>query len=293
MNIDVANVESSYYSTKYLLTVRVLAGISLASCVLVVVSFLSFSSLRKASGHYSLWVALSNILHCLCVIIDGGQGTILCSVTGFLRAYANFAMFVVSVLMASRMVSLLEPQRLPSRAFPSATPSTMYSYGGRLRISSYELLLVWVAPIPLACVPFLAGGGAGYGKPPDGQWCWLNSAGWSGQNRYLFLYYYVPFWLTVFYVCCIYGYIFIEGRKRIDKFVSASTRAVNSQLDASVVAARIERLINTLRWYPFNLVFVNIVPFIITIMVFWVEPNTTLLILRELCNSSCFWHELS
>lgn len=301
-NID--NIENTYYNNQYLLTVRVMSGISLACCLLVVISFCSFSSLRKASGHYSLWVALANILHCVCVIFDGASGTILCSVTGFVRVYANLAMFVVNILMANRMVALMTPQqqqqslRHRSQSQARSQSSSVFSYGGQLKVSLYEFLLVWAAPLTLTSVPFLIGHGVGYGKPEGGRYCWLNSAGWDKENRYLFLYYYIPLWVTMVYITAIYAYIFFEGKAKIAHFVALCERInrnndgrTNSGLDGCTVGLRIQKLINTLRWYPFNLLFVNVVRTVITIMVFYQRPPITLLIIRKyILGSYNVWH---
>lgn len=166
----------------YLLTIRIINGVSLAASLMVILSFLMFKPLRRASGHYSAWVAISNIINCFFVMLDGKVGTEQCMMSAFGRTYANFVSLAVAVVIADRIYWLVQ--------------GTGKS-GSSLRIGRKEFILVWVLPIFPSLIPFFFNA---YGKPPGGRWCWLN----QHANDELFLFYYGPLWMVIVYTFVIY-----------------------------------------------------------------------------------------
>lgn len=179
-------------NNEYLEYVRILNGISLAASLLVVLSFASFIELRRATGHYSLWVALANILNSFFVILDGKSGSTQCEVSAFGRTYANFATLAVSVTLANRLVQLFDVE----------------NQNRRITIGKREVFFVWVCPLIVSLVPFTINA---YGKPPGGRWCWLN----QHASIDFFLFYYAPLWLTLAYTLVVYSYIYSIGHAKV------------------------------------------------------------------------------
>lgn len=191
------------YEDHFLLMTRVLTGISGAACLLVVVSFASFPQLRWASGHYSLWVALANLINAACTFADGRRGSVQCEVTAWGRTFGGLAQVAVSVVIANRLLVLFashaegqdggagpgadgalerggESLGMRARRLLSQTRSLSLVRGvggrgraargrgrGQLNIGWRQFVAVWVLPLLLSLVPFVLNS---YGKPEGGQW---------------------------------------------------------------------------------------------------------------------------
>lgn len=232
---------------------------TMTACLLVVISFCSFRVLRSASGHYSVWVALANILNDAAVMTFAAADSPQCAAMGFLRTYAMFAAFAVSVVIATRVHMLFHGadtsplQQLVNEACAcvgfaplfgaGATTNSVVArqrrWGRGLRVSLEDVFFVWVAPAPLACIPLLFG--PYYGRSQGQQFCWLTTD--AQEVPYLYLYYFVPLWCTIAYTVFLYGSIVYWARRRM-------------KADADSPASRRTRaLLKKLVWYPFNLVF--------------------------------------
>ena len=172
------------YNENFDLSVRICCGISGLSCLFVIISFFKFESLRKASGHYSLWVALSNLLIAGFTFMDGHRGSLQCEISAFGRSYARFVSLSVSVVLAVRVRSLflstedaanrntrVSSIANASRFFRSLSNQSVSSVTNRkkknLAIGKDEVFCVWIFPFFLAWIPFLVNG---YGKPVGGKW---------------------------------------------------------------------------------------------------------------------------
>lgn len=134
----------------FLLTIRVLQGISVTACLAVVVSFVSFQEMRKASGHLSLWVALGNIISGAAKIMDGEIGTIQCSFSAFGRTFGSLVLITLCGVTAWRIDAL----------FNKGAPPNM-------SISRKEFVLIWVVPLFISIMPFFTDS---YGKQAGGKW---------------------------------------------------------------------------------------------------------------------------
>ena len=301
----------TYLFGSYNVIIRSLNGVGGGLSLLVVVSFVSFKNLRNASGHYSLWVALANILNAIFVMMDGKQGSLQCEFSGFGRTYANFVSLAVSIIIANRMYSLFQPPSNNSNTdnsnnpfihvfnkikqlFIHQAPSTQESsshismigsnefskkeiYRKQLRIGLIEFYICWLVPIIFTAIPWMQGQ-EDYGKPNNGEWCWINQTGWNNFH-YLFLFYYIPLWFTIIYTCYIYGHLYIQGYNRI---LMSNSNVVQGQ-----AVTRLHILINKLKWYPFNLTFCNLFPTLSKILKIGFNYNNYYLDIISKCNSGC------
>jgi len=225
-------------------------------CLLVVLSFTSFPVLRSASGYYSLWVALANFMKNAAVIMAGPSGSTQCAVSAFGRTYAQFASFAVSVIIAVRVYMLFHNtatsplQDALNRLCSSlglTLPSWVYlgddaagsKKAANLRVSLGDVFFVWMAPIPVAAIPFYFGNY--FGKSSGQLVCWITTDGLKVPGMTFF--YNVPLWSTIAYTVYMYVCIYLTAR--------AQLQVVEAEAEAG---RRMRSLVKKLVWYPFNLV---------------------------------------
>ena len=146
------------------------ASFSSTGCLLIILSYWLFPSLRVFSGHLSFYLAISGLGTAFCLCLYEGslkENGIICNIQGFGFIYfANVTIATASYI--SWVLYLVFIGNLGNNS--------------KVEISRGVTVAIWSAPLVLASIPLVTDN---YDEHAEVRICWIHSRGQDEQKAFL------------------------------------------------------------------------------------------------------------
>ena len=221
-----------YYCTAVEITVRSIASFSIVSSVFVLLLIFLLKRYKFTSQRLVLYLVLASFLDSIEIALSGIElsDSPLCSVDGFFRMLLRWELVVWVCNITTNLFWNVVIGR----------KSNVY-------LEIFYICVGIAVPIFFSVFPFID---SSYG--PAGTWCWINNKRPAGKIL-RFAIWYVPLWVTIFLIFCIYLIIIIKMVCEIRKWYDRK-----DEKRQKLIKKEIKPLIR----YPLYFLVINIFPII-------------------------------